>query len=123
MEQAFTVYVGAGAVAGLAVFLLLFLKWKLPGKFKKMFRLNTRLKMFVFIILLGVVLTAVTTILSVVFGLAPEVTETIQGVGIGFSCAVVVGLVSVEPNANQAAQAKQAGKRRSADNRGRRSKG
>lgn len=117
-----TVYVAIGALVSLVGFLFLFTKWPLPKKLKSAFKLNTRLKMLLFIVLLGVVLSLFITVLAVLLGLPKIWEEVVQGLGMGFSCAVVVGLLgTIEPAGP--AQGKQVKKRAAPDMRGRRSKG
>lgn len=118
----FTTYVAIGALVSLVVFLLLFTKWPLPKKLKNRFKLNTKMKMLLFVVVMGVVLAVFATIIAVLLGVPQIWIEVIQGLGVGFSCAVVVGLLDTIDPAGPA-QGRQAKKRASPDIRGRRSKG
>lgn len=127
MFEVFTPYLLGGAIIGLLLFLLLFRFWNLPRKLKAHFKLNTRPKVALFIILAGFVVAVVVTVLVGMIGLPAVAAQLIEGFGIGFSCAVVVGMLNASNTDSgkktPASGTKTTNRQPSADNRGRRSKG
>lgn len=127
MFDAVTIYVALGLLSGLIVFLLVFKKWDLPAYLKKHYKLNTRVKMLLFVLVFGVILAVCMTMLANVLRLPPAAAQVIEGLTIGFNCAVVVGLLRPAdgrgkgPDANT--KENLGSKQRYTDNRGRRSKG
>lgn len=127
MFDAVTIYVALGLLAGLIVFLLVFKKWDLPAYLQKQYKLNTRVKMLLFVLVFGIILAVCMTMLANVLRLSAAAAQLIEGLTIGFNCAVVVGLLRPEdgrgkgPNADT--KTKAGAKQQYADNRGRRSKG
>ena len=127
MGELFTSYVLGGLLAGLILFLLLFRLWNLPAKMKAHFKLNSRIKIGLFIVLAGFAVAILVTALVGVLALPDTVSQIVEGAGIGFSCALVVGVLNA-PGADSGKNAPQgrtraANRQSSTDNKGRRSKG
>ena len=126
MFEVFTPYLIGGVIAGLLAFLLLFRFWNLPRKIKSHFRLNSRTKLTVFIVVAGFVVAILVTLLVGIAGVPETIAQVIEGVGVGFSCAVVIGVFNASDDTGKkspAAQTKAATRQPSADNKSRRSKG
>ncbi len=122
MFETFTPYLIGGILAGLVLFLLLFRFWNLPRKLKSHFKLNTRLKVAVFIVLTGFAVAIVVTVLVGVIGLPAVPAQIIEGLGVGFSCAVLVGVLNRDAGKNTSGT-KTTNRQPYADSKGRRSKG
>lgn len=127
MFDAFTSYLMYGLIGGLVLSLILFRFYNLPLKLKERFKLNTKAKMVLFIILTGFAVAIFVTLLVGVIGLPVDVGQVIEGIGVGFSCAVVIGMLNAS-HSNGTGKApgsktNPSGRQPSADNRGRRSKG
>ena len=125
MFEVFTPYLIGGVIAGLLAFLLLFRFWNLPRKIKSHFRLNSRTKLTVFIVVAGFVVAILVTLLVGIAGVPETIAQVIEGVGVGFSCAVVIGVFNADDTGKKppATQTKAANRQPSADNKSRRSKG
>ena len=127
MGELFTSYLLGGLLAGFIVFLLLFRFWNLPAKIKSHFKLNSRMKIVLFIVLAGFAVAILVTVLVGALALPETVSQVIEGVGIGFSCAIVVGVLNASgadsgKNA-PGTRARAANRQAYPDNKGRRSKG
>lgn len=126
MFDVFTSYLLYGLVAGLVLSLILFRFWNLPSKLKSVFKLNTRTKTVLFVILMGFAVAVVVTVLVGIVGLPVNVGQVVEGIGVGFSCAVVVGLLNTSADEGKktgVSGTKTANRRTYEDNKGRRSKG
>jgi len=117
-----------GAVVLIAC-ILIFRKWDLPGWLKRKLGLQKRWKAVVFVFVVGVFLAFLTALICSWLQVAMSVYQIINGVVIGFVCAMIVGIITKE-----SAQEKQARNARydqtykkaqqaSRSNKGRRSKG
>lgn len=122
MFDTFTPYLIGGILAGLVLFMLLFRFWNLPRKLKTYFKLNTRSKVAVFIVLAGFVVAIVVTMLVGILGVPEVPAQIIEGLGVGFSCAVLVGVLNSDAGQRDTG-AKRPNRQPYADNKGRRSKG
>ncbi len=127
MFDAFSSYVLYGLVGGLVLSLLAFRFFDLPLKLKDRFKLNTKAKMVLFIILTGFAVAIFVTVLVGVIGLPVDAGQVIEGIGIGFSCAVVIGVLNAshsnDTKKTLGSGTKASGRQPSGDNKGRRSKG
>lgn len=120
-----TLYTGLGLIGSLALFMLLFSKWKLPEFCRKVFLINSRTKAILFIIALGFITSFGLSFLFMALALAPMIHQLIEGAVMGFNCALLVGIMRPS-NAHKhksAEEVKRTGKRQYEENRGRRSKG
>lgn len=125
MFETFTIYSALGIAGGLGLSMLLFTRWKLPEKCRRIFRLNDRWKPLVFIFCLGMVFSFALMLLFASVPLHDIAKNVIEGAGIGFNCALLVGIMRPNGvrrrNNDEAPQGRN--KRQYEDNRGRRSRG
>ncbi len=122
MFDGLTVNVMLGLVGSLALFLFLFRKWDVPGYFKSRFRLNTRTKGLVFVLAFGVLLALCLAMIMDMLGLPVALAEVLQGVSIGFNCALIPAFINPKSNSSSP-KGSVSTKRAAPDKRGRRSKG
>lgn len=117
-----------GAVVLIAC-ILIFRKWDLPSWVKRKLGLQKRWKAVLFVFIFGVVLAFLTALICSWLRVDMTIYQAVNGVVIGFVCAMIVGIITKE-----SAQEKQARKARydqtykkaqqaSRSNKGRRSKG
>lgn len=119
----FTLYLAIGLFAGLAGFMLLFTKFDLPGYCKRKYKLYTRLKAIGFALVIGIVLAFLIALILDLIGVNETLAQILEGVAIGFNCAMLVGIVRpAEPKGNYGAQ-DGTKKKQYQENKGRRSKG
>ncbi|HWR23632.1 MAG TPA: hypothetical protein VN366_09205 [Feifaniaceae bacterium] len=127
MLDAFTPHLLYGLIGGLVASLILFRFFNLPLRLKNRFRLNTRGKMVLFIVLTGFAVAVLVTALVGLIGFPADAGQVIEGIGIGFSCAVVIGVLNAshaeDTKRTSGSGTKTARRQPDADNRGRRSKG
>lgn len=123
--ESLTVYLMIGLALGVAGFLFLWRKWDLPGYLKTRFRLDTRVKNILFLVVFGMLLAFCLAMLMDVAGLPLPVAQFLEGLGIGFNCSLIPGLLreyragrySASPTSSRNTN------KRAEDNRSRRSKG
>lgn len=125
MFNAFTIYLAVGLVIGLVACLLLFRKWNLPAYLKKWFRLYTLVKAVSFVLIIGVLLAILISMLVSILPLPLVVSQVIEGVAIGFNCAVLAGVMQPQETKGNASGAKNnsGAKRQDTRHAGRRSRG
>ncbi len=127
MFDILTPYVMIGMAGSLVVFLLIFSKWDFPKYLRKVLHLNTKAKAFAAIFICGIVLSVLLSMVIESLGLDPSLTQVLEGVVIGFHCALIPGFLKPQDSYGNA-KGTNAGtaiknNRRPSDNRGRRSKG
>ena len=122
--EAFTLYMMIGIFAGLALFLYVFTKWDLPAYCRKRFRLNTRVKKTLFIIVFGFFLALLLAMIMDMLNITGTVNDLVVGLSIGFNCALLAGILRDPPPANTGTgTSKQRTNSRNDGSGGRRSKG
>lgn len=93
MLEGLTIYLIIGLLAGLVAFAFLFKKWDLPGWCKKMFHLTNRVRTLVFILLVGILMAFALVAISAALQLPTQAAQVLQGIGIGFICIILTGLL------------------------------
>lgn len=123
MFDALTPFVALGIIAGLPLCMLLFKKWDLPAYLKERFKLNTRVKGTLYVLAQGIVIAVLIAMVLDMLQLPGSIAMVIEGLGIGFNCAVLVGVLRQERSNHANANNKQTQSRRTQQKQGRRSKG
>lgn len=129
MFDSITIYLAGGLIGGLAVSMLLFQKWDLPGLLKKKFHLNSQFKATLFVLGTGLVLALVFVVVMLQFHMPQQIIQAIEGAVIGLNCAILTGIMRPREPAGKAdknggASLKAgAGNRNASANKGKRSKG
>lgn len=113
-----------GLLAGLVGFTFLYKKVDIPGYFKSSFRLNTRVKTVVFIIIFGVMLAFCLALIMDVLRLSDGAMQVVEGISVGFMCSMLPTLLITNRNSgNSGGTASGKNSRQSSQSGGRRSKG
>ena len=113
-----------GLAVGLVGFTFLYKKWDIPGYFKSAFRLTTRGKTAVFIIIFGVALAFCLALLMDVLRLSAVAMQVAEGLSIGFMCSMLPTLLGTKVSSkNNSVTNGQKKNQNSSSGGGRRSKG
>lgn len=125
MFEFWSIYTAVGLIAGLGLSMLLFTKLNFPAWLRRNMHLNTKTKGLLAVLLLGTLLATMVLVVSQMLQLSAPVAQSLEGVTIGFNCAIVLGLLREQDNASNRTGpgSKSGARKRSTDNRGRRSKG
>ncbi|MDD3920764.1 MAG: hypothetical protein PHO41_06320 [Eubacteriales bacterium] len=112
-----------GLIAGLVGFTFLYKKWDIPGYFKAAFKLNSRVKAFLFVFVFGVVLSFCLALIMDVLRLSEQAMQVMEGISVGFMCSMLPTLLGTKVSSSKSNTSSVQKRGQSSSSGGRRSKG